>query len=94
MSRKPVAPVPSEVASREAVSGPVQTGRARVFHSTDVACSYCGALPGQPCRDRTGKIGYPGSVSHNSRIEKAEHATKVWAAWHGDKNANAELPPL
>lgn len=89
MSRKPGAPVPSQEAG-EAVSGP-STGRARVFLSTDVVCPYCAAQPGQGCVQRDGSKAV---ISHNVRAIRAETATKRWAAWHGDKARNAELPPL
>lgn len=97
-SRKPVAPVPSQegVSNRapgEAASGPSTdrpTGLAKQFFSIDVACSYCGAEPGQRCHDRGSDK--PSDISHNSRAEKAEKATVHWRAWHGDKAANAELP--
>lgn len=99
MSRKPVAPVVSQEgvskgAPGEPVSGP-STSRARVFLSTDVVCSYCGARPGQKCTTRQDNgERTPAVISHNVRATRAEQATKRWAAWHGDKQASAELPPL
>jgi len=70
-------------------------GIQRVFLSIDVACSICGAQRGQQCttRNKDGEI-VPANISHNSRAEKAEEATKRWAAWHGDTACNRELPPL
>lgn len=99
MSRKPVSPVVNQEgvsigAPGEPVSGP-STGRlagaSRQFLSTDVVCSYCGAQPGQRCVSRDGLAA---DISHNVRAVRAQDATKRWRAWHGDKEANLEAPPL
>lgn len=70
-------------------------GVQRVFLSTDVVCSFCKAQPGERCKVRQPNGEYVlADISHNGRAKRADEATKRWAAWHGDKARNAELPPL
>ena len=69
-------------------------GAQRVFLSIDVVCPSCGVPRGERCqRWQDGKM-VKLDISHNSRAKRAEQATKHWAAWHGDKARNAELPPI
>lgn len=68
-------------------SGP-STGRS--LGASDVRCRYCGAVPGQPCRDRV--TGAVHQVPHDSRVN--DPMLSKWDAWHGDREAGRRVPPL
>lgn len=63
----------------------------RALGALDLRCSYCGALPGQPCRERDTGTERPGGP-HRSRAESP--VILKWRAWHGDRNASRLAPPL
>lgn len=84
-----VGSIPTVVPASEP-AGLMDGTSSRLVGPLDVRCSYCGAQPRQPCRDRITRAerdGFHGSREGDPRLLK-------WRAWHGDRNASRLVPPL